>query len=149
MLENVQIRATKLVDGMKNMEYSERLKNLNLPTLLYRRECGDLIHVWKHFNTYETSTISSNFKMNPRTSRKHRYQLTWNRSKDGFHGVQTNSFYFRTASIWNSLPADVAEANNIEMFKNKLDEAWYNHPTKYTIDAQRNTNDLDRFVEAM
>ena len=42
-LENVQIRATAQVDGMKNMEYSERLKILDLPTLVYRRERGDMI----------------------------------------------------------------------------------------------------------
>ena len=30
-LENVQIRETKLVDGFGNLEYSERLRKLNLP----------------------------------------------------------------------------------------------------------------------
>ena len=53
-LENVQIRATSQVDVMKKMEYSERLRKLDLPTLLYRRERGDMIEVWKHFNTYTT-----------------------------------------------------------------------------------------------
>ena len=33
MLEIVQIRAAKLVDGLGNMDYPERLKRLNLPTL--------------------------------------------------------------------------------------------------------------------
>ena len=41
-LENVQIRTTKLVDGMKHPDYSERLKKLDLPTLLNRRERGDI-----------------------------------------------------------------------------------------------------------
>ena len=105
MLENVQIRATKLVDGMKNKnkEYSARLKELDLPTLLHRRERGDMIQVWKHFHTYDQSTMPSNFKTSSRTNRKHRYQLTWNRPKDGAHGLQTNSFYFRTANTWNNL----------------------------------------------
>ena len=149
MLENVQIRATKLVDGMKDLDYSERLKKLNLPTLLYRRERGDMIQVWKHFNTYDKSNLSSSFRINPRTSRKHRYQLTWNKSKDGVHGVQTNSFYFRTANVWNNLPPNIVEANNIETFKLKLDEAWVNHPNRYTIDDINITYDQDRFVEAM
>ena len=43
MLEKVQERATKLVDGMKNMNYAERLKKLDLPTLQHRRERGDMI----------------------------------------------------------------------------------------------------------
>ena len=37
ILENVQRRAAKLVDGFHRMSYSERLKKLNLPSLVYRR----------------------------------------------------------------------------------------------------------------
>ena len=147
MLENVQIRATKLVDGMKNKEYSARLKELDLPTLLHRRERGDMIQVWKHFHTYDQSTLPSNFKTSPRTNRKHRYQLTWNRPKDGAHGCQSNSFYFRTTNTWNNLPPKVVEAKNIDTFKSRLDETWTNHLTKYTIDEQCDTEDQDRFVE--
>ena len=40
LIENVQIRATKLVDHLGNLEYSERLKRLNLPTLAFRRLRG-------------------------------------------------------------------------------------------------------------
>ena len=47
MIENVQVRATKLVDGMKNIKYANRLKKLDLPTLQHRRERGDMIEVWK------------------------------------------------------------------------------------------------------
>ena len=59
MIENVQDRATKLVDGMKNINYTDRLKKLDLPTLQYRRERGDMIEVWKHFHTYDKTTLSS------------------------------------------------------------------------------------------
>jgi len=42
------------------------------------------------------------------------------------------------------------ESRTIETFKSKLDKAWYDHPTKYTIDDEKyNTNDQDQFVEAM
>ena len=42
-LERVQIRATKLIPGIRNLSYTERLKRLKLPTLKYRRLRGDLI----------------------------------------------------------------------------------------------------------
>ena len=147
MLENVQIRATKLVDGMGNLEYSERLRKLNLPTLLYRRERGDMIQVWNHFNSYDQSTLSKNFKVNPYVNRKHRYQLTRNRPKDGTYGIQANSFYFRIATTWNNLPKKVAESPNRDIFKANLDEAWMDSPTKYSIDPHP-TDDPDRFEEA-
>ena len=51
MLENVQIRATKLVDGLGSLDYPERLWKLQLPTLAYRRARGDMIEVYKHTHT--------------------------------------------------------------------------------------------------
>ena len=91
MLENVQIRGTKLVDGMKTMSYPERLQALNLPTLVHRRDRGDMIQVWKHFNSYDRSTLSPNFRPIPRTIRGHRFQLTWNKARDGENGLQNTS----------------------------------------------------------
>ena len=37
-LENVQRRATKLIPGYEELDYKERLKRLNLPTLSYLGE---------------------------------------------------------------------------------------------------------------
>ena len=62
MLENVQIRATKLVDGLVRLDYPDRLKILNLPTLAYRRLRGDLIEFYKHFHHYHIETISTTFQ---------------------------------------------------------------------------------------
>ena len=39
------MRATKLIQEIKHLSYIDRLKNLNLPTLLYRRLRGDMIMV--------------------------------------------------------------------------------------------------------
>jgi hypothetical protein len=49
-IENVQRRATKQVPTLKNMEYTERLKQLKMPTLKYRRMRGDMIEVFKIIN---------------------------------------------------------------------------------------------------
>ena len=43
MIENVQIRATKLVDGLGKLKYKDRLARLNLPTLAFRRIRGNMI----------------------------------------------------------------------------------------------------------
>ena len=75
MLENVQMRATKLVDGLQRLDYSERLNRLNLPTLVFRRMRGDLIEVYKHFNSYDKNAISSSFIPRNRVSRFHPFQL--------------------------------------------------------------------------
>ena len=36
-IENVQRRATKQITSLKNMEYNQRLRKLNMPTLKYRK----------------------------------------------------------------------------------------------------------------
>ena len=46
-LEKVQKRATKMVYACKGMAYSDRLRYLKLPTLVYRRHRGDMIEVYK------------------------------------------------------------------------------------------------------
>ena len=148
MIERVQERATKSVDGMTNLDYKERLKKLELPTLEFRRQRGDMIQVWKHFATYDQSTLSTiNFRPIPRTNRNHEYQLTWNRAKDGSHGIQNNSFYFRVAKTWNALPTKVVEAQNVNTFKARLDAIWSSRETKFTIEI--NQDDDEQFEETI
>ena len=142
-LENVQIRATKLVDGLSNLDYPERLKRINLPTLAYRRRRGDMIEVFKHFNSYDRSTLSPSFKPRERPSRQHKFQLHQPPSKDGVRGVQRNSFYHRVAPTWNNLPKNVAEAKTIDGFKNALDKLWEDDPLKFNHLLARETDDYD------
>ena len=131
MIENVQIRATKLVDGLANLDYKDRLRKLGLPTLAYRRSRGDMIQLYKHFHVYDKMTLSRLFQPSVRNNRKHNFQLIWHRPKDGTYGIQSNSFYFRATRIWNELPNEVVNAPSINAFKNRLDKAWENESIKY------------------
>ena len=131
MLENVQIRASKLVDGLGNVDYPERLKRLNLPTLAYRRLRGDMIEIYKHFHTYDKDIISKSFQPRERSTRKHDFQILNRKPKDGIRGIQSNSFYYRSPNIWNDLPRAVVNAKHVNSFKNQLDEFWKDTPIKF------------------
>ena len=131
MIENVQRRATKLIDGFYNYSYSERLAKLNLPSLLYRKKRGDMCEIYKHIHTYDKRTLPDRFKMRERTSRGHRFQLERCNAKDGIRGCQTNSFYFRSIKLWNELPENVVDAENIIIFKRRIDLAWLNKKFEY------------------
>ena len=123
MLEKVQIRATKMVDGFASLTYEERLRRLDLPTLAYRRARGDMIEVYKHLNIYDKATLPSRFQMS-RSNRNHNLQIIWNKPLDGSRGMQANSFYFRTIPLWNKLPSSAVNAKSMNVFKNELDKAW-------------------------
>ncbi len=62
-LGNVQRRATKCIPGLQNKSYTERLKLLGLPTLVYRRLRGDMIETFKFTSGLYDEGISNIFVM--------------------------------------------------------------------------------------
>ena len=134
------MRATKLVDGLHDLTYTERLQRIDLPTLAYRRMRGDLIEVYKHFHKYDRETVPHSFQPRTRTTRTHNFQLILKKTTDGDRGLQTNSFYQRATKLWNNLSQKVVNADNINTFKIMLDDALKNHPIKLNhtkSDSQR------------
>ncbi len=76
-LETVQRWATKSVASIKDLSYSDRLKNLGLPTLEYRRLRYDIIQVYKLFHGIDYINDMENLlqvEQNSRT-RGHTYKL--------------------------------------------------------------------------
>ena len=54
-VEKVQRRGTKLLAGLRNLPYNERLVALNLPSLKFRRLRGDLIQAYKIMKNVDQS----------------------------------------------------------------------------------------------
>jgi len=136
LLESVQRRATKLVDGLKNLSYEERLQKLQLPTLAYRRLRGDMIELFKHHHSYDEQILSPLFRKRIKPSRHHDFQLERNFAVDGFRGAEHNSFYFRATKIWNELPKDVVDADSLDTFKNRLDAHWNDRHLRFHYDNE-------------
>ena len=59
ILENVQHRTTKLVPSLSKYSYEERLRKMDLPSLSYRRLCGDLIETFKYLHGIYRSDSST------------------------------------------------------------------------------------------
>ena len=54
-IERVQRRATKTVAGLTALSYPDRLRSLNLPSLVYRRATGDMLETYKYLHSvYDT-----------------------------------------------------------------------------------------------
>jgi ribonuclease P/MRP protein subunit RPP40 len=75
-LEKVQMRATKITINNKELSYPERLKILDIPTLVYRRHQGDMIEVYKIINGYYNDGCTVKLTLSQNTiTRGHRFKL--------------------------------------------------------------------------
>ena len=90
-----------------------------------------MIEIFKHFNFYDNCTLPEKFKPRNRPRRKNEYQLVWKVPKDDVRGLQANFFYFQMTKTRNELPKEIAHAKSIDLFKNKLHEAWKDLPIKF------------------
>ena len=64
LLENIQRRATRMVNCLKHLLYNDRLKPLSIPSLEYRRLRADLMIV----NQIDRTPINKFFKTNDEIS---------------------------------------------------------------------------------
>ena len=75
-LEKIQKRATKLVINLKKIPYKDRLMHLKLPTLKYRRLCGNMIEVFKITHNIYDPEVSPELRYYPKSNaRGNKYKL--------------------------------------------------------------------------
>ena len=144
-IEKVQMRATKNIDGFGELTYEERLRRLDLPTLVHRRKRGDMIEVYKHARSYDKSALSPSMQFRERPSRKHNHQVMRRDAIDGLRGKLTNSFYYRTTATWNDLPKHIAESESLNSFKSRIDKYWKNDENRLQFNAKpyQHNNDMN------
>ena len=100
MLEKIQRRATKLIPGLRDLRYEERLKECGLTTLETRRLRGDQIEVFKILNGYENIDPNIFFEIKEgKITRGHNYTLVKKQSR---LDVRKYSFSQRTINVWNT-----------------------------------------------
>lgn len=118
-LEKVQRRATKLIPGIKDEPYEERLRILNLFSLQKRRMRGDLIEVFKYLKGINKAQYASLLRPSSVSrTRGHKWKLV-----KGKFSTNIRKYFFsqRVISVWNRLPDHVVEAESLQVFKNRLD----------------------------
>jgi len=121
------------LSDLKHLPYMERLKQLNLPTLKYRRLRGDMIEVYKIVHNYCDSKTAVKMNFNSfQTTRGNNYKL----QKFVCHyNLRKYLFCSRVVNVWNSLPNNAVEADTINIFKNRLDKHWLNQEVLFNFNA--------------
>ena len=122
LIERVQRRATKLVQDVKHLPYEERLKQLNIPSLYYRRRRGDMIAMYQILNG-GIDVCPGKFFAPAQTActRGHTQKL----AKPQAHSrVRRHTLGARAINDWNSLPQSVVQASSVNQFKARIDKHW-------------------------
>ena len=135
IIENVQRRATRMIPGMRDKTYEERLRQLKLPTLHYRRKRGDMIEIYKILNHYDPAVTRGLLTMSDRTSRGHSHKLEKPRANTN---IRKDFFTHRTIDTWNKLPQDVISADSVIIFERRLDQHWKEDQSKYQYSMRTN-----------
>ena len=134
LIEDVQRHFTRCIEDMKDKNYYERLKSLNLPSLEFRRVRGDLIEMYKICNKIydpKTTNTLTNFVPDENPTRAHKFKLTKKRT----NLKNTKYFYTnRIVNIWNSLPAEAVDAISLNHFKNIIDHLLKDYKFSVSID---------------
>ena len=93
-IANVQRDATRMVPGLGDLTYSERLRTLKLPSLQHRRLRGDMIETYKYMQGMY-SVDKPKFVKNEREfyeTRGHSYALRKNQLRNGKQHSYRNNF---------------------------------------------------------
>ena len=119
IIERVQRRATRMVEGLKGVCYEERLRRLHLTTLETRRTRADLIEVYKIFHGLEGLNVEDFFELSHLSNtRGHEFKIY----KRAFRtNLGKYSFGNRVIADWNSLPLQVVMTDSLLKFKILLD----------------------------
>ena len=122
-----------MVHSIRHLNYSDRLRELGLPSLQYRRARADLIEVYKVFSGIYKCDKNKLFQNQPnQRTRGHSQKLF----KHQFRlDVRKHFFSQRVIDDWNSLSENVISLCTIIQFKNRLNKYWKDKPIKYEPDC--------------
>ena len=122
-IENLQRRATTLVQIIQHLSYTERLKYLILPSLQYRRLRAHMVETFKILYNIDKVQHERIFPMSRTATRGHNQKIY---KKNSRTNISKYSFSQRRVDMWNCLPKQVIETKTVNTLKSQLNNHWQN-----------------------
>ena len=119
-LESIQRSFTSKIDGMRGLNYWDRLRKLGLYSLQRRRERYSIILIWKIQHCLMPNFCNIKFNTSIRRGATCIRQL----GQSKYSSINTlvfHSFSSRGPALYNRVPLYVKEASTLLLFKSKLD----------------------------
>ncbi len=122
LMQRIQRLATRLVKGMRELPYEDRLRRLNIVFLERHRLLGNLILAYNMFHgrldmpwgeffeaPSERELRGHDFKL-----RRRSFRLLWRKA----------AFSVRLPTSWSKLPMEDVNSHTLDTFKRPLGVAW-------------------------
>lgn len=124
LLQRVQRRAMKTIQGLKHLSYEHKLKELGLFSLGKRRLQGHLIKIFQYLKGVHKQEGNQLFtRVDSDRTREDVFKLKEKRFRlDGRGKVFTE----RVVRCWNSLPREAVDSLSLVVFKARLNVALCN-----------------------
>ena len=123
VLENVQKRLVKQIQGLKGASYEDRLTELGMESLEERKAKIDIVQTFKIIHRHENVQRSTWFELLD-AERQHRTRLAQGGlslvAKRARLDLRQNFFSHKTVNMWNKLSPEQRSYSSVASFKHRI-----------------------------
>ena len=127
-IEAIQRTLTSKIEGLRELNYHQRLRRLKLYSMQRRRERFIAIYMFKVEKGLVPNNLHMQFYRNRREEMKCRLPRLRSNPQSHLSTVRHNFITSTGPVIYNLIPSRIKEAQTLDSFKNQLDRFLHNIP---------------------